>query len=819
MTAYVVWDLETSTKSEYKRKANPFSAENYIVAQGWQRGSLNRPATGGITPGEYFPTGDTQEARVAACKALPRDWFTKHLEGTKLLVGANIKFDLLYALANPNSYPEENLQVWMDFINRGGMIWDIQLAEYMLQGMEQASHMLSMDDMAPLYGGNVKLDEVKLLWDSGVDTIDIPEDLLMRYLCGRDGEDGFEEGDIGNTELIFRKQWSKAKQSGQLRSILLGMGSLVFTIEAERNGMYVDKALGLELAEKLAQKLAEATLQLQEYLPDDLPFTFNWNSRFHKSALIFGGKVKYEAPAIVINEDTGEPAYYQKKETHYLLSDDTTWPVDKWDEYKGTSKPLVFAGGKNKGEPKTKQVTVPDIERGPKTRIEDHFYSFPGFTKPEPEWEGSDPGVYSTAAEVMEVLTANTDVPFLKTLGQVVKMTKDLGTYFITEDEKTGQQKGMLTLVQVDSIIHHMLNHTSTVTARLSSSNPNLQNIPKGQKSDAKTVFKSRFGEDGVIIQSDFSSLEVYVQAILTRAEQLIADLRAEVDMHCMRLAAKEHMEYEEVFRLCKGDGVDKEVQAEWDYKRTKAKVFSFQRAYGAGVKKIAQSTGMPEEEVQALADGENARYPEIEPYFEAKADEIRKSRIPTGLIVQHPEIRGLQVQLGKGYSVTPDGKRYCYREHPAPKWQVDRGMPRAGFMPTEIKNYEVQGTGGEWMKAAMWLTVRAFYHYRNFNGKALIVNTVHDASYVDSHNSVRVKAAALLHTCMEEASTFFEWWFKWELPLGVPSDTVWGSSMAEENKIESANFSKAVQALRPWVRRRFIGNHQPTFETSNEDA
>ncbi|WP_397473768.1 DNA polymerase [Pusillimonas sp.] len=817
MTTYVVWDIETSTHSEYKRKANPFSAENYIVAQGYQYGNLKAKRATGVTPGEYYPDGNTQEARIASCKALPEDWFTKHLN-VQLLVGQNIKFDLLYALANPNSHPERNLQAWMDFINRGGMIWDIQLAEYMLQGMEQSSHMLSMDDMAPLYGGNVKLDEVKVLWDSGVETIDIPEDLLMQYLCGRETPDGFEEGDIGNTEMIFRKQWQKAKESGQLRSILLGMGSLVFTTEAERNGMYVDKALGLELAEKLAEKLAVATLQLQEYLPDDLPFEFNWNSRFHKSALIFGGKVKYKAPAVIINEDTGEPEYYQKKEVHVLLEGGGTMPLEQWewaeDNRADAGNPpevVRYAGGKNKGLPKTKQVTVPDIERGPKTRIEDHFYTFAGFTKPDPAWEGSEPGVYSTASDVMEVLTTNTDVPFLKTLGEVVRMTKDLGTYFITEDED-GNQKGMLTLVQVDSIIHHMLNHTSTVTGRLSSSNPNLQNIPKGQKSDAKMVFKSRFGDDGVIIQSDFSSLEVYVQAILTRAVQLIEDLRAGLDMHCVRLAAKEHMDYEEVLHLCKGDGVDPEVQKEWDYKRTGSKVFSFQRAYGAGVKKIAQSTGMPEEEVQALADGENARYPEIEPYFENKAEEIRKSRIPTGLIVQHPEIRGLQIQLGKGYSRTPDGKIYCYREHPSPKWLIERGGPRAGFMPTEIKNYEVQGTGGEFAKAAMWLSVRAFYHYRNFDGKALLVNQVHDAEYADAHKSVKAKAAALLHVCMEEASTFLEWWFKWELPLGVPSETVWGSSMAEESKIDSPVFHKAVDALRPWVRKRFIGNHQPSW-------
>lgn len=804
---YTVWDIETSTKTEFKRKANPFSPENYVVCHGYSRGAIG--AKDMAEPkGEYFGVGDAMEDRIAACKNLPKDWFTKLLKGTKVLVGQNIKFDILYAIANPNSRCEENLAAWMEWVASGGIIWDIQLAEYLLRGMEQSAHMLALDEIAPAYGGNVKFDEVKALWEQGVPTIEIPEDLLMRYLVGGDGE----HGDIGNTELVFLKQFEKAKKDGQLRSILLNMGSLLYTTEAERNGMFVDKELGLELAAKLKEKLDLAVEQLAAYLPDDLPFDFNWSSRFHKSALIFGGSVKYKARAVVRGDD-GEPVYYQKDEEHVLLAHgNKTMPYEEWVRLAHQPEPQRFAGGKNKGEVKKKKVKVPDIERGPKTRIEDFEYAFDGFTKPDKRWASSEPGVYSTAANVIEEL-GNRNIPFLKTLSEVQGMTKDLGTYFIVVDEETGESKGMLTLVQIDSIIHHSLNHTSTVTARLSSSNPNLQNLSKGQKSDVKLVFRSRFGEDGVVCQSDFSSLEVYIQAILTGDDQLIADLAAGVDMHCMRLAVKEHMPYEEVLRLCKNkDGsVPPDVHKEWDYKRTKAKVFSFQRAYGAGVAKIASSTGMTEEEVQALVDAENSRYPKIEAFYERLTATIKKNRKPTSRTVEHPDKRGLMVQLGKSFSRTPDGKLYCYWESPSPSFLLERGT-FASFSPTEIKNYVVQGGGGEWAKAAMWLSVRAFYHFKNFEGKALLVNQVHDAEYGDFHKKVAAKAAALLHTCMEEASTFMEWWFKWQLPIGVPSDTVWGPSMMDENSIEDPVFGKAVDALRPWLRKRFIGGHQPSW-------
>lgn len=803
---YTVWDIETSTKTEYKRKANPFSPENYVVCHGWCRGKLsdqNLNSSGERVFGEYFPDGDTQEARVAACKNLPNDWFTKLLAGTKLLVGQNIKFDLLYAIANPNSNAQANLSAWMDFVAGGGIVWDIQLAEYLLAGMEQSSHMLALDEIAPAYGGNVKLDEVKALWEAGVQTIDIPEDLLMRYLVGRTDEAGqWEHGDIGNTELVFRAQYEKAKANGQLRSILLNMGALIFTIEAERNGMFVNTELGHKLAGELAERLAGELTTLSAFLPDDLPFEFNWNSRFHKSALIFGGNVTYEARAPVL-DDAGQQVYAQKEELHYLLCDDTTASVDEWDAGRH-AKRLHFAGGKNKGQPKTKKIKVNDLSK-PKSRMEKFTYRFDGFTEPDAKWAGSDPGVYSTSSEVIEELGSR-DIPFLKSLAEVQAMTKDLGTYFIRYDEKKGEHVGMLTMVQLDSIIHHMLNMTSTVTARLSSSNPNLQNVPKGKKSDVKRVLASRWGDDGVICQSDFSSLEVYIQAILTKALMLIEDLRSGKDMHCVRLAAKEGMDYDEVYHLCKVL-----VDPDWDYKRTGAKEFSFQRAYGAAVKSIARTTGMSVEDVQKLADGEDERYPEIKAFFDAMAAALKQGRRPTGKVVAHPEIRGLTVQLGKSYYTTPDGKRYCFYESPAPKFMAERGQ-LASFSPPEMKNYPVQGTGGEWAKAAMWLSVRAFYHFKNFDGLALLVNQVHDAEYGDFHKSVAAKAAALLHVCMEEASTFMEWWFKWELPIGVPSDTVWGHSMMDEDKITDPVFSKACDALRPWLRKRFIGGHTPSW-------
>jgi DNA polymerase I-like protein with 3'-5' exonuclease and polymerase domains len=800
--SYVIFDVETSIAKYMKRKASPFHPDNFVVVSGWKR-------QGGEIYGEYFGRGPR-----------PFDWFTKLLKDTTLLVGFNIKFDILYAIKEPQNYDS-----WMEFVARGGNVWDCQLAEYLLQGMQPSSQMLSLDEIVVAYGGNVKIDEVRALWEAGIDTPDIDKDLLMRYLVG--DESGL--GDIGNTEKIFLGQLAKARKSGQVKSILMNNGSLLATIEMEKNGMYVNKELGLKLAGELKTELERITTELRQYLPSDLPFDFNWSNRYHLSPLIFGGKVKYAKRTPILNED-GTQAYTQKEEKHVVLKEVAsvnvvdgkrevtykTMAVEDYNRLAHQPEAHRFLSGKNAGEYKTKTIKCDDLTK-PKSAMRDYFYEFKGHTEPKEEWASSTEGLYSVAEEVITLLGVR-NIPFLKTLASVAKLSKDLTTYYISLDEKTGEYKGMLTLVGIDSIIHHSINHTSTVTARFSSSNPNLQNVPKGQMdevtgellsgSQVKTVFISRFGVDGQIVQSDFTALEVYVQAILTGCTQLIEDLKAGLDMHCVRVSQKEGITYEEAYRLC----VVEKVQP-WPKKRTEAKVFSFQRAYGAGAQKIADSTGMDIEDVKALIRAEEIRYPELAAYNKAKEERIKKSRRPTQNIQPHPEVKGLMCQLGKGYSFTPDNKVYSYRESPAPGWLIRQGGMPQSFSPTEIANYEVQGAGGEWAKAAMWLAIRAFYARKNFGGKALLVNQVHDALYMDASKDVLNEASALLHACMLAASDFTEWYFGWKVTVPVPSVTVHGNSMMEENGF-TGEFDTLADKLRVDLRKQYMSGYTPSFLT-----
>jgi len=219
--SYCTFDIETETSPTpyLKRKASPFHPNQlyHAVINGWKH-------KGGTVQHEWFG------------KSQPRSgWLRPVLEGCRLLVGMNIKFDILHALQD-----EDNLELWMDYVAEGGRIWDIQLAEYLLCGLDQPNQMLSLDEIAPRYGGNIKIDEVKALWAAGVQTSDIEPALLERYLLGGNDERGeFQLGDVENTERVALAQIKRAKECGQLESILLNMGALICSIEYERNGMFV----------------------------------------------------------------------------------------------------------------------------------------------------------------------------------------------------------------------------------------------------------------------------------------------------------------------------------------------------------------------------------------------------------------------------------------------------------------------------------------------------------------------------------------------------------------------------------------------------
>jgi DNA polymerase I-like protein with 3'-5' exonuclease and polymerase domains len=727
---YLVYDRETTTRTSFKRKANPYDSLNWTCALGFKH-------QGGEVETVYYDSSD--EVPVLPLKPT-----------TSLLVGHNLKFDMSY------QYNAIELQ---QFLKKGGKVWCTQLAEYYLMGQQQQSQMVSMDDIVEKYGGELKIDEVKALWNAGVDTPDIPEDLLIRYL----------RGDISNTETIFLGQLSVAKKRNMLPIIMARMEGYLCTVEMEYNGLCIDKKQAYEDKALLEGELEELSKVLNDSLPKNMPeeLVFNWGSGNHKSALLFGGAVRYEKWCQHL-DDNGELMWGKKKIT-CLISAETGEPakltLEQYEKLapdvraKVNEKVVINKGGMNKGFPKTKKVDVPDYTK-PKGSKQDFIFEFKGYTKPRDEWAGKltdalGKPVYSTNKDTMDILKG-CDVPFIQALVNRETVNKDLGTYYLTEqvkvDKKTGEKKvlqsGMLTCVMPDpnddtrGFIHHMLNMCQTVTSRMSSSSPNLQNVSRADfskalgrpKSLVKRMFVSRFGEDGAMCEIDYSQLEVIVQAVLSRDPQLMQDVIDGVDFHCKRLSAKLKEDYEEVYIKCHNE--DHEENSKYKVMRTKIKQFTFQRAYGAGKAAIAAETGMTEDEVQELMDVEEKLYPGITKFYDAVQADIEKSRWQTQLFEPFPDGAG-SAQLGKGEWIAPTGTRYVFTEKPAKKFIREKEGRDATFYRPHIQNYPIQGTGGEMVQVILGKLVRKFLSTDNYGGKAFLVNTVHDCVWFDCHKDV----------------------------------------------------------------------------------
>lgn len=749
---YAVFDIETETNTLNKRKASPWHPDNWVVALGYK-------FRGGEVVGEYY--GKDRHAYT----------FPEVPAGIKLLVGHNIKFDLLH------SWTQEEL---IAYFKRGGMLWCTQYAEYLLAGQQEYAQMCAMDDIVESYGGVLKNDEVKALWQAGVQTSDIPEDLLMSYLAGPDG-------DISNTEKIFIGQYRKAKEVGMLPAILERMEGLFATTMMEYNGIYVDKEKGLLEAKNLAAKIAALDSELEGYIPKDKPpeVEFTWSNRYHLSPLLFGGKIKYSRWTQHTDEE-GNKLYAKKKVSAYILSDGRTVPVEEYDAELLSPEcdlRVLIQSGKNAGQYKTKQIDVIDLDK-PKGAQVDYYWTLPGYTEPLDAWKSSTEGLYSVSSDVIEMLGSR-DIPFLRALASRATMHKDLSTYYISYDVKKDEWKGMLTLVGDDGIVHHQLNHSLTVTTRLSSSNPNMQNIPRADPekefaSEIKKLFSSRFKDKGVVLEADYSQLEVYGKGALSGDENLKTDLRAGIDFHCKRVAFKFNIPYSEALFLCKDESApDYKV---WKAHRTGAKSFSFQRAYGAGAPAIAASTGMSVEDVEAFIEAEDKMYPGVAIFDQAVMAAVEESAWATSRFERTKD--GKPFQIKKGEWISPMGTRYVFRSHEALPYMQKKGVMTT-FMPTEMKNYPTQGECGFMVQGMIGKLARHFLANDSYGGKALLCNTVHDSVWADAMKEVAVQVAKDMKRIMESIPEWAAECFGWELDIPFPVDVEAGDNLYEKHAVD----------------------------------
>ncbi|KAK7196688.1 mitochondrial DNA polymerase I protein D [Novymonas esmeraldas] len=350
-------------------------------------------------------------------------------------------------------------------------------------------------------------------------------------------------------------------------------------------------------------------------------------------------------------------------------------------------------------------------------------------------------------------------------------LEKLIGTYYESTDGGTG----MVALVHpTDSCVHHELIHNKTQTGRLSSANPNCQNIPKEDKSSLRDMFISRFGDKGMCIEADYSQLEVVALAVLAADEQMLDDLRHDVDFHCKRVTMmRPDLKYTEVLQRSK-----KNKEPEFVKLRQQAKIFSFQRQYGAGVRMLSLSTGLTQDQVRMLIEKENETYRGVEVFNKMVA--LSANSYDAALQNGVRNVRGHQFY--KGVFPVLTGSRYIFTESDVPEGMLrerDAVRKSTNFSPTHLKNYPVQGFAGEIVQVMLGVLWRHFLANNNYNGLAVLTNTVHDCVWVDSHVSVYRQVAKDVELIMDGVRTVLNALYpEMQVTVDFPCDVVAGESM-----------------------------------------
>lgn len=301
-------------------------------------------------------------------------------------------------------------------------------------------------------------------------------------------------------------------------------------------------------------------------------------------------------------------------------------------------------------------------------------------------------GGYSTSAEVLEKLADESE--FARLILRYREIQKLQSTYI----------DGIRPLVK-EGIVHTTYNQTMTTTGRLSSANPNLQNIPvrKEYGRELRKLFVARKGN--ILIDADYSQIELRLLAHFSGCKPLLEAYRAGKDIHATTAS--------QVF------GVPlSEVTPDL---RRKAKTFNFGILYGMSAFGLAKDLGCSSAEAQAFIDKYFATYSDVKEYMEANVARAKED----------------------GYITTILGRRRYIPEIRSSNYNVRSFGERAAM------NMPLQGSSADIIKIAM---LRVADRLKAEKLKAKMVLQVHDELVLDAPEEEKERASSVLREEMENA-------------------------------------------------------------------
>ena len=322
-------------------------------------------------------------------------------------------------------------------------------------------------------------------------------------------------------------------------------------------------------------------------------------------------------------------------------------------------------------------------------------------------------GQYVTSEEVLQSLEAKH--PVVRNILNYRGMKKLLSTYIDALPKLINPRTGH---------IHTSFNQAQTATGRLSSSDPNLQNIPV-RTDDGKEIRKCFIPEDGCLFFSaDYSQIELRIMAHLSGDENMMEAFREGHDIHRATAAKIWH------------EDIDKVTDAQ----RKKAKQANFGIIYGITTYGLAQRMGIPNSEARELIQDYFHTFPKVKAYMEQAKETAR----------------------AKGYAET-----LFHRRRYLPDINSRNATVR-GFAERNAINAPIQGTEADIIKVAM---VRIWKRFKEEGIRSKMILQVHDELNFSVYPEEREQVERIVIEEMQNAC---------QLNVPLTADAGWGSNWLE---------------------------------------
>lgn len=313
---------------------------------------------------------------------------------------------------------------------------------------------------------------------------------------------------------------------------------------------------------------------------------------------------------------------------------------------------------------------------------------------------------YSTAADVLDKLAP--DYPVVAKILEYRQLAKLKSTY----------ADGLANYIRDDGRIHGKFNQTITATGRISSTEPNLQNIPVRMEL-GRLIRKVFIPEEGyTFVDADYSQIELRILAHCSGDEELIKAYREARDIHRMTASQVFHIPFDEVT----------------DVERRNAKAVNFGIVYGISSFGLSQDLSITKKEAARYIENYFETYPGIKKFLDDAVDHAKEM----------------------GYVVTLFGRR-----RPVPELKSGNFMQRS-FGERVAMNAPIQGTAADIMKIAMIGVDRAL---KENHMKSKLVLQVHDELLIEAHESEVEQVKDILKREMEGAASL-------DVPLDIDMHT-----------------------------------------------